>query len=99
MMMKNKINVAVQVLPVSEKKDVYGLVDIAIDEIKKSGLKYKVCPFETVIEGTINEIFPLIQRIHELLYASGTEKMMCYIKIQSSNNQDVLIEDKMHKYE
>ncbi|HBL76300.1 MAG TPA: hypothetical protein DD458_13835 [Prolixibacteraceae bacterium] len=97
--MMNKINVALQVLPVSSKKDSYDLVDIAIAEIEKSGLKYKVCPFETVIEGTFDEIMPLVGRIHELLYASGAEKMMCYIKIQSSNNQDVLIEDKMHKYE
>jgi uncharacterized protein YqgV (UPF0045/DUF77 family) len=98
-MMMNKINVALQVLPVSSKKDSYDLVDIAIAEIEKSGLKYKVCPFETVIEGTFDEIMPLVRRVHELLYASGAEKMMCYIKIQSSNNQDVLIEDKMHKYE
>ncbi len=99
MTMMNKINVALQVLPVSNEKDSYDLVDIAISEIEKSGLKYKVCPFETVIEGTFDEIMPLVKRIHELLYARGTEKMMCYIKIQSSNNQDVLIEDKMYKYE
>lgn len=97
--MKNKINVALQVLPTSREKDSYDLVDIAISEIEKSGLKYKVCPFETVIEGTFEEIFPLIQRVHEILYTNGTEKMMCYVKIQSSKNQDVLIEDKMHKYE
>ena len=98
-MMKNKINVALQVLPNSTSKDTYDLVDVAIAEIEKSGLKYKVCSFETVIEGTFEEILPLIERVHEKLYAAGTEKMMCYIKIQSSKNQDVLIEDKMHKYE
>lgn len=98
-MMKNKINVALQVLPNSTEKDTYDLVDIAIAEIEKSGLKYKVCPFETVIEGTFDEILPLIEQIHEKLYAQGTEKMMCYVKIQSGKNQDVLIEDKMHKYE
>lgn len=97
--MKNKINVALQVLPSSSKKEIYDLVDIAIAEIDKSGLKYRVCPFETVIEGTFEEIFPLVQRIHELLFENGTEKMMCYIKIQSSNNQDVFIDDKMHKYD
>jgi uncharacterized protein (TIGR00106 family) len=97
--MKNKINVALQVLPVSDEKDVYDLVDIAISEIEKSGLKYRVCPFETVIEGTFDEIMPLVGRVHEKLYAAGTEKMMCYLKIQSSKNEDVLIEDKMHKYE
>jgi len=99
MTMMNKINVAIQVLPNSSEKDTYDLVDMAIAEIEKSGLKYKVCPFETVVEGTFEEILPLVQRIHETLYANGTEKIMCYIKIQSSKDQDVFIEDKMHKYE
>lgn len=97
--MKNKINVALQVLPVSDEKDSYDLVDLAILEIEKSGLKYKVCPFETVIEGNFDEIMALVKRVHELLYENGTQKMMCYMKIQSNKNQDVLIEDKMYKYE
>ena len=97
--MKNRINVALQVLPTSTGINTYDLVDIAITEIEKSGLTYKVCPFETVIEGTFEEILPLVERIHDKLYSNGTEKMMCYIKIQSSKNQDVLISDKMQKYE
>lgn len=98
-MMKNKINVALQVLPRATNKDTYALVDKAIEIIEQSGLKYKVCPFETVIEGYYDEIMAIVKKVHEQCYASGTETMMTYIKIQSSANADVTIDDKMHKYE
>lgn len=96
--MKNKINLAIQVLPRSTKKGTYSLVDVAIAEIEKSGLKYKVCPFETVIEGDYDVIMDLVRIIHHKLYEAGTENMMTYMKIQSSFGKDVTIEDKMEKY-
>lgn len=97
--MKNKINVAVQVLPRSGTKGTYELVDVAIELIQKSGLKYRVCPFETVIEGYYDEIMKLVKDIHEAVYASGAEEMITNMKIQTHYNQDVFIEDKMNKYE
>lgn len=98
-MKQNKINVALQVLPLSKGKNSYDLVDLAITEISASGLKYKVCPFETVIEGTYDEVMALVKRVHEVLEENGTEKMMTYLKIQTVFQADVTIEDKMLKYE
>jgi uncharacterized protein (TIGR00106 family) len=97
-MMTNKINLALQVLPRSTTKDSYALVDKAIEIIEQSGVKYKVCPFETVLEGNYDELMAIVKKVHEQCYASGTETMMTYIKIQSSANADVSIEDKMEKY-
>jgi len=98
MMMMNKINLALQVLPRSKSKDSYELVDKAIEIIAKSGVKYKVCPFETVLEGYYDELMAIVKKVHEQCYASGTETMMTYIKIQSSAIADVTIEDKIEKY-
>ena len=97
-MKENKINLALQVLPQAEGKNSYDLVDKAIEAIKASGLTYKVCPFETVIEGKYDELMDLVKLIHEELEKNGTEKLMTYIKIQTVFQQDVTIEDKMHKY-
>ena len=99
MKMKNKINLALQVLPQAEGIDSYDLVDLAIAEIGASGLKYKVCPFETVIEGTYDEVMALVKRVHEVLEKNGTQKLMTYIKIQTVFQSDVTIDDKMAKYE
>ncbi|MDA3891732.1 MAG: MTH1187 family thiamine-binding protein [Salinivirgaceae bacterium] len=98
-MMKNKINLALQVLPRAASKDSYALVDKAIEIIENSGVKYKVCPFETVLEGYYDELMEIVKKVHEQCYNSGTETMMTYIKIQSSAKGDVTIDDKMEKYQ
>jgi uncharacterized protein YqgV (UPF0045/DUF77 family) len=67
--------------------------------IQRSGLKCRVCPFETVIEGQYDEVMELVKDIHDAVYAGGAEEMIVNIKLQSINNQDVFIEDKMGKYE
>jgi len=97
--MEHKINVAIQVLPKSSTKGTYELVDIAIELIQKSGLKYRVCPFETVVEGYYDEIMTLLKEVHEVIYANGADEMITNVKIQTRYNQDVFIEDKMNKYE
>ncbi len=97
--MKHKVNAAFQVIPRSKDKNTYELVDVAIDVISKSGIKYRVCPFETVLEGDYNEIMALIKKVQEVLYENGTETMLSYIKIQSAADRDVTIEDKMKKYD
>lgn len=97
--MKNQINLAIQVLPRSSTNGTYELVDVAIELIQKSGLKYRVCPFETVIEGHYDEVMKLVKDIHEVVYAEGAEEMITNIKIQTRHNQDVFIDDKMNKYD
>ncbi|PKP09345.1 MAG: hypothetical protein CVU09_11750 [Bacteroidetes bacterium HGW-Bacteroidetes-4] len=97
--MKHKINLALQVLPRATDKDSYTLVDEAIEIIKQSGLNYRVCPFETVIEGYYDELMEVVKKVHEACYAAGTETMMTYIKIQSSAQNHVTIDNKMEKYD
>jgi uncharacterized protein (TIGR00106 family) len=96
--MKKKINLAIQVLPQSNSIHPYAIVDKAIEVIQKTGLKYTVCPFETVVEGYYDELMELVKKVHMACYEAGAENMMCYLKIQSRKADDVLIEDKMEKY-
>ena len=97
--MNNIVNLAIQVLPESKEKHPYDIVDSAIEIIQKSGVKYKVCPFETVIEAPVDKALELVKQIQEKCYREGAENLMTYIKIQSSAKQDVFIEGKMKKYE
>jgi len=94
----NKINVAIQVLPEAEGKIKYELVDKAIEAIQKSGYKYQVCPFETVVECKFNELSELIELVYEACEVAGTEKMLMNLKVQSNFGSNVAIEDKMEKY-
>ena len=95
---KNKINIAIQVLPEAEGKLKYSLVDGAIAVVQNSGFKFRVCPFETVVECTFEEFEDLLVNIHQACKNAGTEKMITNMKIQVDFKENVTIEDKMNKY-
>ncbi|HOJ66515.1 MAG TPA: MTH1187 family thiamine-binding protein [Paludibacteraceae bacterium] len=97
--MNKIVNIALQILPSSATIHPYKLVDKAIEVIAASGLKYRVTPFETVMEGTYDEVMEVVKKAQQACYDAGAESMMTYIKIQSSKDTDVRIEDKMEKYE
>lgn len=97
--MFHKVNIALQVLPASTVKHPYTIVDKAIELIRQSGLKYRVCPFETVLEGDYDEIMELIKRIQQECLDFGAESLLSYLKIQLSRDTDVTIEDKTGKYD
>ena len=96
--MDKTVNIALQILPSSKSIHPYALVDKAIEVIATSGLRYKVTPFETVMEGTYDEIMKVVQLAQDACYEAGADSLMTYIKIQSSR-EDVSIDDKMEKYE
>lgn len=96
--MNRTVNIALQILPTSKTIHPYTLVDTAIEVIKASGLRHKVTPFETVMEGSYDEIMKVVKQAQEACYKAGADSLMTYIKIQSSTN-DVSIDDKMEKYE
>lgn len=97
--MKHTVNISLQVLPSSQDKDPYKIVDQAINVIANSGLKYKVCPFETVMEGDYDKIMEVIKAVQMHCFEYGAESIFSNIKMQIKRNEDVLISDKLEKYE
>ena len=97
--MNNTVNIALQILPTSKTVHPYSIVDAAIAVIAASGLKYRVTPFETVMEGNYDRIMEVAKLAQQACYDAGAESLMTYLKIQSNGNGDVNIEDKMGKYE
>ncbi len=95
--MTKTINASLQVLPFGGTKHPYEIVDQAIEVIAKSGLKYRVCPFETVVEGAYDEVMAVFKAAQQACYDAGATSVMAYFKIQSAVD-DVTIEDKMEKY-
>ena len=96
--MSHTINLAIQVIPKSGKHDLYSLVDAAIEVIQNSGLKYEVCPFETVIEGDYDRVMRVVKDAQEACFAAGAEELLVNIKIQIRSGGDVSIEEKTGKY-
>lgn len=96
--MDKTVNIALQILPSSKSIHPYALVDKAIEVIATSGLRYKVTPFETVMEGSYDKIMEVVKVAQEACYEAGADSLMTYVKIQTSRG-DVSIDDKMEKYE
>lgn len=96
--MDHKINLALQIIPKSSTVDLYALVDEAIQVIQDSGIKYEVCPFETVMEGQYKEIFKVVEEAQSACFAAGAEELLVNIKMQIRKDGDVSIEEKTGKY-
>ncbi len=92
-----KINVAIQLLPTKCVADKIELIDKAIALINTSGLKFLVCPFETVVEGTYTQIFNLINEIRQATLINGCSELIINIKIHAANN-DLHFDNKLIKY-
>lgn len=92
-----KINAAIQLLPIDTKEVRWDVVDRAIAVINKSGLNYKVCPFETVVEGTTSEVFSLIEKIKTTALEKDCREILINIKIHAAT-RDLAFDEKLEKY-
>lgn len=92
-----QINAAIQLLPLKTNEDRYSVVDKAIELINKSGVNYKVCPFETVVEGSPELVYKLIQKIQTEILKNGCDELILNIKIHAAN-RDLSFQEKLVKY-
>lgn len=98
-MNNHQVNLAIQVLPLGiSKTEAYRIVDVAIQVIAGSGIRYEVCPFETVVEGTYTEVMQLVSDIQQACAAAGAEELLINMKLQHNFGRSVAIEEKVGKY-
>lgn len=74
------------------------MVDAAIETIAASGLKYVVCPFETVLEGTYEEVMAVLEAAQDAAFRAGAASLLVNIKLHRSAGGSERILDKMEKY-
>lgn len=98
-MHNHTINLALQIVPQVASEQVYAVVDEAIAVIQASGIKYRVCPFETVMEGPYDQLLDIVKRAQEVCFKAGAGQLLVYVKIQNNQHADVSIEDKTGKYD
>ena len=97
--MPNKVNIAVQILPKTKDGNDISVIDKAIEVIINAGVKYKVCPFETVMEGEYDELLAIVKKMQQVCYEAGAIQVITNIKIQNAFDIDLNFEDKLKKYE
>lgn len=98
--MNHMVNLAIQVLPLQSgtQEEAYAIVDKAIEQIQASGMKYVVCPFETVVEGEFDKVMQLLKDIQEACFNVGAPSLLINMKLHTSNIKDMAIDDKIGKY-
>ncbi|TND09924.1 MAG: hypothetical protein FD123_852 [Bacteroidetes bacterium] len=96
--MSHTINLAIQVIPKVPAQNLYAVIDKAIEVIQQSGLAYKVCPFETVIEGPYEKVMETAEAAQQACFAAGADEVLVFMKLQRRKNADVAMEEKVGKY-
>ena len=92
--MNHQIHFAIQIVPISKIHHPYLLIDKAIDVIKNSGLRYEVCPMETVIEGDYDTIMKVIKEAQLACLNAGADEIVVTMKVHARKDSDVTWEEK-----
>ena len=74
--------------PSGTDDDRYAYVDAAIAVIQQSGLTYEVGAMGTTIEGTPDQLWPLLRQVHEATVAAGAQGVSSLIKVAQTSADD-----------
>jgi uncharacterized protein (TIGR00106 family) len=71
----------------------------AIQELKRSGLKFNLTPMGTIIEGELNEVLAVIQQMHETPFQKGVKRVYTVIKLDDRRDKESTMESKVKAVE
>lgn len=89
-----QVNASLQVLPIIQNKHPYKWIDETIEIIKKSGLKFEIGAFATVIEGQYNQVINVVNSINEYLYTKRCHEWIMTVQFQIRANDNITIAEK-----
>lgn len=92
------VNASIQILPIVHDRHPYEWVDEAINVIQKSGIKYKIGPFATVVEGTYPQVMAVVNAVNEHLVASGCSEWIASVQVNMRSNSDNTANEKVSKF-
>lgn len=93
-MTEHTITLGLQIIPKSNKVDTYELVDQAIHVIIQSGVPYTITPFETVMEGTYEQLMSIANSAQQAVLDYGAEECLVYFRIHYRKSGDVTFAEK-----
>jgi uncharacterized protein (TIGR00106 family) len=92
--------VAVSIAPVGAGTSVSDYVAAALRVVRdQQRVRWRLDPMFTTLEGEVGEIFALIERMQEAVFAAGAQRVSTVIKIDDRRDQPVRMEDKVRSVE
>lgn len=58
------------------------LVKLALQPVRRRGLRYEVEPLGTTISGELADVFAAVQEAHELLVAEGVDRLVTTLRVE-----------------
>ena len=92
------VNASIQILPIVQDKHPYEWVDEAISVIQKSGIKYKIGPFATVVEGSYEEVMHVVNNVNEYLTRNNCNEWITSVQFNIRSNSDITANEKVSKF-
>jgi uncharacterized protein YqgV (UPF0045/DUF77 family) len=90
---------SMQVLPrTPNNEDVIPFVDQAIAQIAESGVKYRVGPLETTMEGDLHRLLEIVGRVSDRMVELGCPSVISQVKVYH-NPAGASMERLTEKYE
>lgn len=91
---------AVSIAPVGEGPSVSRHVAAALRVLREQDrVRYRLDPMFTTLEGDLEEIFELVRRMQEAVFAEGAVRVGTVIKIDERRDRPARMEDKLRAVE
>jgi uncharacterized protein (TIGR00106 family) len=92
--------VAVSISPVGEGVSVSTYVTAALAVVRdQDRVRWRLDPMFTTLEGEVEEIFALVLRMQEAVFAAGAVRVGTVIKMDERRDRDVQMEEKVRAVE
>ena len=92
------VNASIQILPIVQDKHPYKWVDEAISVIQRSGIKYEIGPFATVVEGSYEEVMRVLNNVNEHLIINKCNEWIASVQFNIRSNCDITANEKVSKF-
>ena len=91
-------SVAIQVLPKNAGAEMLAVVDEVIAYLRGTGLKSFVGPFETALEGDLDELMEVVKECQKIAVRAGSPGVLSFVKISYRPEGVPGIEEKTAKH-
>ena len=90
-----KASIALQVLPLSQGINRIAIIDQVIAYLQAQSVTMVVTPFETVLEGEVDELMRILK---DALEVAGQEADNVFANVKINIGEILSIDDKLEKY-
>ncbi|MEJ2471857.1 MAG: MTH1187 family thiamine-binding protein [Desulfuromonadales bacterium] len=64
-------------------------VAACVEVVAASGLNYRLTPMGTVVEGDLDDLLPVLRRLHEVPFQQGAQRVSTLLKIDDRRDREV----------